>query len=78
MTIYQQQNVQHEGCTPLFYPAMTAIQHNPVIRTFAERLRNAGKTGKQIIVAAMRKLLHLIYGVVKNNAPFDPNWGLDR
>ena len=62
----------------LFYPAMTAIQHNPVIRTFAERLRNAGKTGKQIVVAAMRKLLHLIYGMVKNNAPFDPNWGLDR
>ena len=53
-------------------------EDSPVIRTFAERLRNAGKTGKQIIVAAMRKLLHLIYGVVKNNAPFDPNWGLDR
>jgi transposase len=62
----------------LYYPAMTAIQHNPLIRTFAERLRNAGKTGKQIIVAAMRKLLHLIYGVVKNNAPFDPNWRLDK
>ncbi|MDL5365698.1 IS110 family transposase, partial [Xanthomonas sp. NCPPB 2654] len=28
--------------------------------------------GKQIVCAAMRKLLHLAYGVLKSNTPFDP------
>ena len=28
-----------------------------------------------IIAAAMRKLLHLIYGVLKNQLPFDPEYG---
>ena len=28
-----------------------------------------------IVTAAMRKLLHLIYGVLKNQLPFDPNYG---
>ena len=37
-------------------------------------LKRAGKDGMQIVVAAMHKLLHLIYGVVKNNTPFDPKW----
>ena len=58
----------------LFYPAMSAMRHNSVIRDLAERLRRAGKNGMQIVVAAMRKLLHLVFGVVKNNAPFDPAW----
>jgi len=38
----------------------------------AERLAQRGKPKKVIIVAAMRKLLHLAYGVVKNKIPFDP------
>jgi len=58
----------------LFYPAMSAMRHNSVVRDLAERLRHAGKNGMQIVVAAMRKLLHLVFGVVKNNAPFDPAW----
>jgi len=28
-----------------------------------------------IIGAVMRKLLHLAYGVLKNQKPFDPNYG---
>jgi hypothetical protein len=28
----------------------------------------------EIIVAAMRKLLVLVFGVLKNGRPFDPNW----
>ena len=28
----------------------------------------------EIVVAAMKKLLHLVYGVLKNNRPFDPNY----
>ena len=26
------------------------------------------------VVASMRKLLHIIVGVIKNQAEFDPNW----
>jgi hypothetical protein len=28
-----------------------------------------------IVVAAMRKLLHIVFGVLKNKQPFDPNYG---
>ncbi len=56
----------------LFWPAITAIQHNPIVRDLAERLRARGKCEKVIIGAAMRKLLHLAYGVLKNKTPFDP------
>lgn len=60
----------------LYMPALVAMRHNPVIRPFAERLRANGKRPKQVVVAAMRKLLHLIYGVLKSQRPFDPSLGL--
>jgi hypothetical protein len=28
----------------------------------------------QIIGAVMRKLIHLVYGVLKTGKPFDPEW----
>lgn len=59
----------------LYWPAITAIKHNPVIAAFAARLEARGKPKMVIIVAAMRKLVHLIYGVLKNRTPFDPNYG---
>jgi hypothetical protein len=29
----------------------------------------------EVIVAAMKKLLHLAYGVLKSGKPFDPDYG---
>jgi len=58
----------------LYFPAMVALRHNPIIRAFGDRLKATGHTGKSIVVAAMRKLLHLIYGVLKSGLPFDPNY----
>lgn len=58
----------------LFWPAMTAIRANPVIQTFARRLERRGKPKMVIIGAAMRKLIHMAYGVLKNQTPFDPNF----
>jgi transposase len=58
----------------LYWPAITAIQHNPLIKAMAERLKARGKSQKVIIGAAMRKLLHLAYGVLKNQSYFDPNY----
>lgn len=57
----------------LYMPAMSAIQHNPAIRSFADRLKQAGKPGKVIICAVMRKLLRVIFAVVKSGKPFDLN-----
>jgi transposase len=58
----------------LYWPAITAMQHNPLVRALKARLEARGKDWKVIVGAAMRKLLHLAYGVLKNQIPFDPNY----
>lgn len=58
----------------LFFPALTAKRFNPIIHEFCQRLTQRGKHPLAIIGAAMRKLLHLIYGVIKSGKPFDPNF----
>lgn len=56
----------------LYFPAIVAKQHNPIIKAFCDRLEKNGKTKMQIICAAMRKLIHIIFGVLKSQKPFDP------
>jgi transposase len=58
----------------LFMPAMVAMKYNPVLIQMRERLLAAGKSKMLIVGAAMRKLVHIIYGVLKNNRPFDPHF----
>lgn len=58
----------------LYFPAVVAMTHNPLVREFCERLRERGKPTMAIIVAAMRKLIHLVYGVLKSGRPFDPQY----
>jgi transposase len=58
----------------LYMPAMVSQRFNPLIKTFCERLLSKGKNKMQVIVAAMRKLAHLIFGVLKSGKPFDPNY----
>ncbi len=55
----------------LYYPAITAICHNPIVSRLADRLEAKGKHKAVIRVAAMRKLMHLAFGVLKNKQPFD-------
>lgn len=55
----------------LYLPAVVSMTRNPAIKAMAERLRANGKTGKQIVCAAMRKLLCIAYGVLKSGKPFD-------
>jgi len=59
----------------LYMPALVAMSHNPLIRGFCARPREGGKCSMVIIAAAMRKLVHIIYGVLKNGRPFDPAIG---
>lgn len=60
----------------LYMPAVTSMSHNAAISALAKRLRARGKAGKQIVCAAMRKLLHIAYGVLKSGRPFDPKLAL--
>jgi len=57
----------------LYFPAISAVRYNEVIKQFARRLSQNGKAKMQVICAAMRKLLHIAFGVIKNNQPFNPN-----
>jgi transposase len=56
----------------LFFPALSALRCNPLITRFAERLRTAGKSKMLIVGAVMRKLLHIVYGILRTGTPFDP------
>lgn len=56
----------------LYFPAISAMRFNPILRRFAERLRDRGKSEMTIIAAVMRKLLTLAYGVLKSGRSFDP------
>ena len=56
----------------LYFPAITALRCNPTIRAVRVRLHAAGKPTMVIIGAAMRKLIHLAYGVLKTGRAYEP------
>lgn len=58
----------------LYFPAMTALRFNPLVKALGLRLAAQGKCKMLILGAAMRKLLHLAYGVLKSGRPFDANF----
>jgi len=51
----------------LYMAALTASQHNAVIKAFFARLTAAGKPFKVAITACMRKLLTILNAMLKNN-----------
>ena len=52
-------------------PGLVAKRHNPVIVAMAQRLQQRGLAPKAIVGASMRKLIHLIYGVLKSGQAFN-------
>jgi transposase len=58
----------------LYMPALVSIQRNPVMIAFYDRLKEKGKNGKVIVCAIMRKLVHVIFGVLKSGKKYDPNY----
>jgi transposase len=56
----------------LYMATVSAMRFNSRIKPFAERLKQAGKPGKVIIVACMRKLLTIMNTILKNNTPWSP------
>jgi transposase len=62
----------------LYWPAITAMRRCEAFKAFAARLAARGKPKKVIIVAVMRKLVHIVYGVLKHRTPYDPAKVLGR
>jgi transposase len=60
----------------LYWPAITALRFNPLLKAMKERLSQRGRSKMAIIGAAMRKLLCLAYGILKSGKPFDPNFAM--
>jgi transposase len=58
----------------LFLPSLVAKRYNPILRQFGARLEASGLPKMAVAGAVMRKLAHLIYGVVKSGKPFDANY----
>jgi transposase len=57
---------------PLYMATLVATRHNPVIRAFYQRLRNAGKPPLVALVAAMRKLLTILNAMVRHHQSWQP------
>lgn len=56
----------------LYLPALVAKRHNPDVAAQWRRLQSAGKSRMACVGAAMRKLLHIAFGVIKNQTPYTP------
>ncbi|WP_265027661.1 IS110 family RNA-guided transposase [Wolbachia endosymbiont (group B) of Chorthippus parallelus] len=56
-----------------YFPAIVAKNHNPIIMTFCEKLKEKGKHNMAIVGAAMRKLLHIVFGVLSSRKAFNPD-----
>jgi transposase len=56
----------------LYMATVTALRHNPVIKAFYTRLREAGKPHQLAITAAMRKLLVTLNAILRTRSPWRP------
>jgi hypothetical protein len=57
--------------------AIASVQHNPDIKRQYERLLKNGKVKMSAICAAMRKLVHICFGVLKHQQPYQPQVALN-
>lgn len=60
----------------LYMAAIVGTQHNPHIKALYQRLQERGKTKMSALGAAMRKLVHLCFGVLKTRKPYHPNYAI--
>lgn len=59
--------------TVLYMAMLCAIQHNPVMKKFYEKLVAAGKHKKVAITACMRKMITILNAMVRNNLEWEMN-----
>jgi transposase len=60
----------------LYMVVRSAIVYNPHIKRLYERYLSRGLNKTQVIGILMHKILRIIYGMLKNNTPYDPNYDL--
>ncbi len=58
----------------LYMGMLSAIQHNPVIKAFYDRLRSKGKAHKVAMVACLRKTLCILNAMARNNTQWQVNY----
>jgi transposase len=56
----------------MYMSALVAKRVSPHMQAWAQRLQERGKPKKIILVAIMRKLLHIVYGVWKSQQDYQP------
>ena len=58
--------------TALYMPTLVASRTNPVIAAYYQKMRAAGKTAKQALIACMRKLLVILNAILRDHKPWQP------
>jgi transposase len=58
--------------TALFMATLVASRCNPIIAPYYAKLRTAGKTGKQALIACMRKLIVILNAILRDRKPWQP------
>ena len=58
--------------TALYMAALVASRANPVIAAYYAKLRAADKTGKQALVACMRRLVVILNAILRDRKPWQP------
>jgi transposase len=56
----------------LYMAALVASRANPIIAAYYAKLRAAGKTGKQALVACMRRLIVILNAILRDRKPWQP------
>src|SRR5262249_23000707 len=55
--------------TALYMPALNVKRFDTEMRAFAQRLHDRGKPAMVVIIAVMRKLLHILWGIAHSGQP---------
>ena len=58
--------------------SVLAVAKVPCYRDYFRRRVEEGKTKMHILVAVGRKLLSILYMMLKKGVPYDPNWEENR
>lgn len=56
----------------MWLAANRARQHDPKMRSYYGKLRAAGKCHRVAVTACARKLCHVVFAVMRDQAPYDP------
>ena len=77
-SIYKKSSISKIGSGALrkilYFPAIVASVRNKSLSNFATKLKNKGKAKMSAIIAVMRKLVHIIYGVLKSGKEYDKDY----